>query len=116
MKKIRIGRNDLWDTAMREVETLRKREHHNIVPLLASFTMNAFGSEERSLNILFPWADMNMDQWLRLDSTPLRESCGRDEQRKWIYHEILSLLSAVSFLHRDIDGEITSHHDLKPEN
>ncbi|KAH0536976.1 hypothetical protein FGG08_006204 [Glutinoglossum americanum] len=116
MKTIRIGRSDLWDTIMREIETLRKREHNNIVPLLASFTINALGSEERSLNILFPWADMNMKQWLQLDSTPLGDRFGRNEQRNWIYREIFALVSAVSFLHRNIDGEVTSHHDLKPEN
>ncbi|KAI9769611.1 MAG: hypothetical protein M1839_003613 [Geoglossum umbratile] len=116
MKTIRTGRNDLWATVLREIETLRKREHRNIVPLLASFTVDAFGSEERSLNILFPWADMDMKQWLQLDSTPLGEKLGRDEQRRWLYHEMFALLSAVSFLHRDIDGEVTSHHDLKPEN
>jgi serine/threonine protein kinase len=113
MKTVRSGRSHDWDIVMREVETLRKREHQNIVPLLASFTINAFDSEERSLNILFPWADMNMAQWLRLDSTPLREDI---EMRDWLYREIYALVSAVSFLHREIDGMVTSHHDLKPEN
>lgn len=98
---------------MREVETLRQREHQNIVPLLASFTINALHSEERSLNILFPWADMNMTQWLRLDCSPLGNSVGI---RDWLYREIFALVSAVSFLHREIDGIVTSHHDLKPDN
>jgi ankyrin repeat protein len=116
MKTVRARRNYDWDTLMREVETLRKREHNNIVPLLASFTINAFGSEERSLRILFPWADVNMVQWLNLDSTPLEGRPQRDEQRNWLYHEIYALVSAISYLHRDIGGIITSHHDLKPEN
>jgi serine/threonine protein kinase len=116
MKTIRARRNYDWDTLMREVETLRRREHNNIVPLLASFTINAFGSEEKSLRILFPWADMNMAQWLNLGSPPLEGRPGRDDQRNWLYHEIYALVSAISYLHRDIDGVITSHHDLKPEN
>jgi serine/threonine protein kinase len=116
MKTIRARRNYDWDTLMREVETLRRREHNNIVPLLASFTINAFGSEERSLRILFPWADMNMAQWLNLDSPPLEGRPRRDDQRNWLYHETYALVSAISYLHRDIDGIITSHHDLKPEN
>jgi ankyrin repeat protein len=101
---------------MREVDTLRRRQHNNIVSLLASFTINAFGSEERSLRILFPWADMNMVQWLNLDSTPLEGMPRRNDQRNWLYHEIYALVSAISYLHRDIDGTMTSHHDLKPEN
>jgi serine/threonine protein kinase len=113
MKTVRSGRSNDWEIVMREIETLRKREHQNIVPLLASFTINAFSSEERSLNILFPWADMNMTQWLRLDSTPLGDGI---ERRDWLYREIYALVSAVSFLHRKIDGMVTSHHDLKPDN
>jgi serine/threonine protein kinase len=116
MKTVRARKNQQWGTLMREIETLRKREHKNIVPLLSSFTMSAFGSEERSLRILFPWADMNMMQWLNLDSSPLEGRAERDDQRNWLYHEIFALVSAISFLHRDIDGVITSHHDLKPEN
>src|SRR5579862_2303882 len=116
MKTIRPKRGQPWDTVMREVETLRKREHSNIVTLLASFTVDDFASEEKSLRILFPWADMNMAEWLVLNASPLKGISKREDQRKWLYDEIYALVSAVSYLHRDIDGTVTSHHDLKPEN
>lgn len=106
-------RSNNWGRIMRELETLRNRKHPNIVPLLGSFTINAFRSEERSLNLLFPLADMNMTQWLKLDSSPL----GNDiDMRTWLYSEIYALVSAVAFLHREINGMVTSHHDLKPDN
>jgi serine/threonine protein kinase len=54
-----------------------------------------------------------MTQWLRLDCSPLGNSVGI---RDWLYREIFALVSAVSFLHREIDGIVTSHHDLKPDN
>lgn len=37
-------------------------------------------------------------------------------RKEYLYKTILSLLSAVSYLHREIDGQVTSHHDLKPAN
>lgn len=37
-------------------------------------------------------------------------------QRIYLYKEIYSLLSALAFLHRKIDGLVTSHYDLKPKN
>ena len=116
-KRIRPRANQSWKVVMREVETLRERRHRVIVPLLASFTLGQFESEEASLNLLFPCARMNMHQWLRLTKSPEELQClGFDGQRKYLYSSIFSLVSALSFLHRPIDGKVTSHHDLKPHN
>jgi serine/threonine protein kinase len=104
---------------MREVETLRKREHPNIVPLLASFTSSDVesGYEEKSLNLIFPYADMNMDTWMNLNQTPPQLlGMDREGRRKYLYQSMYQLVSALSFLHREHDGMITSHHDLKPKN
>lgn len=104
---------------MREVETLRKREHPNIIPLLASFTLNGFesGYEKKSLNLIFPYAEMNMEAWMNLEQRPhYLQPQDLAGLRKYLYHSMYSLVSALSFLHRELDGMITSHHDLKPKN
>lgn len=40
----------------------------------------------------------------------------RDEQRKHLYTVLYDLLSALSYLHKPIEGTLTSHHNLKPNN
>lgn len=57
---------DSLDNMLREVETLRNRKHENIVPLLASFTMTSIDSEYEvmSLNLIFPYAETDMDVWM----------------------------------------------------
>ena len=37
-------------------------------------------------------------------------------RRLFLYRSMLSLMSALSYLHREHGGLITSHHDLKPSN
>lgn len=106
---------------MREADTLRKRQHPNIVPLLASFTQNTIESEldVKSLNLLFPYAESDLQQWMNLPKTPkwLRSRTpDRHRQRVYLYNAIYSLVSALAYLHREIGGMITSHHDLKPQN
>lgn len=106
---------------MREADTLRTRQHPNIVPLLASFTQNTTESEHdvKSLNLLFPYAELDLERWMNLPKTPqwLRSRTpDRHRQRNYLYNAIYSLVSALAFLHREIGGMITSHHDLKPKN
>ena len=38
------------------------------------------------------------------------------ERRGYLYRSIYGLVSGLSFLHREKDGTITAHHDLKPKN
>lgn len=104
---------------MREVETLRNREHPNIVPLLASFTLTAVESEAdvKSLHLLFPFAEEDLADWMARSQTPYSlQGMGREERRTYLYHCIYALVSGLSFLHREKDGTITAHHDLKPKN
>lgn len=104
---------------MREAETLRNREHPNVVPLLASFTLTAVESEAdvRSLHLLFPLADEDLADWMARPEAPrwLREA-GKEERRTYLYRGIYSLVSALSFIHRKKGGTTTAHHDLKPKN
>ena len=59
--------------------------------------------------------------WLKQDRTPeypnnegnLQEGPLR---KRFLYKSVLSLLSALSFLHQDVGGEIALHLDLKPGN
>jgi ankyrin repeat protein len=104
---------------MREVIALRHRRHPSLVPLLASFTEYTIESsvEAEFINMLFPYAEMDMEKWLFLPNPPALLACkSRQEQRLYLYTSMYDLLSALAVLHREVDGLITSHHDLKPRN
>lgn len=119
LKSVTKGENDSWQIIMREAETLRQRSHPHIVPLLASFVVNGVesGFETKSLRLLFPFANMNMEIWMNLRETPQHLQCfERQDRRDFLYQSMYSLVSALSYLHRELDGMITSHHDLKPKN
>ena len=104
----------------REVETLQKREHPNIVPLLASYTLDTTESEHpvRSLHLIFPYADEgDLAEWMTRPQPPVwLQSKSQPERRAHLYRCIYALVSGLSFLHREKNGEITAHHDLKPKN
>ena len=104
---------------MREMQTLRARRHDYIVPLIASWTTEVLESEFEvlQLNLLFPYAQMNLKEWLYLSEDPPEWKDRRPWQLKeYIYRSILSISSAVVFVHREIEGLISSHHDIKPAN
>ena len=104
---------------MREMQTLRARRHDCIVPLIASWTTEVLESEVEvlQLNLLFPHAQMNLKEWLYLCEDPPEWKDRRPWQLKdYIYRSILSISSAVVFVHREIEGFISSHHDIKPAN
>lgn len=102
---------------MREVETLRARRHEYIVPLLASWTQTFIESERpcASLNLLFPYCRMTLDEWLN-EQPPDWKICDPKNLKDYIYHSMQCLCEAVAFLHKEIGGKISSHHDLKPKN
>lgn len=104
-----------------EVKTLKNRCHKYIVPLVACFLTRADCSLDRSLHLVFPWADMDMFKWMYLKDTshcPRFSLDLKDEKRRkaYLYSTIISLVSALAYIHRPIDGDITCHHDLKPHN
>lgn len=119
LKRIRIEDRRPLKIVMREVETLRKRQHEHIVKILASYTETRKESEDEEtfVNILFPWAEKNMDEWMKMKNAPdWLPKHDRDEQQKHLYTVLYELISALAYLHREIEGELTSHHDLKPNN
>jgi serine/threonine protein kinase len=104
---------------MQEVIALRRPFHPNIVPLLASYTEHAMESSfaTKSLNMLFPWAEIDMERWLYLQKAPTFQACQtRSEQRQYLYNALTELVSALAALHGEVEGLVTSHHDLKPRN
>src|SRR5215469_16317699 len=107
-----------WDKIlMGEIVALRRRPHENIVPLLASFTQSSIESsvEIKTINLVFPYAKMDMETWMSLIDTPFEFA--EKNRRIDLYQSTYELVSALSFLHREnIDGFSTSHHDLKPKN
>ncbi|KAL8779153.1 MAG: hypothetical protein Q9213_007079 [Squamulea squamosa] len=60
---------------------------------------------------------MDLEMWMTRSETPtLLQLFPRSERRSYIYHSMYGLVSGLSYLHREHDGLITSHHDLKPSN
>lgn len=54
---------------------------------------------------------------MMLPQTPLwLQRLSRSDRRGCLYRFIYALVSGLSFLHREKDGLITAHHDLKPKN
>lgn len=102
---------------------MNRRRHPHIIELLASLDQES-GGEEVMLYLLFPWAPRTLDYWLRLEKTPpfptaLQNSVDGDvssARHEVTYDVIYGLVSALSYLHKEIDGEATAHHDLKPTN
>ncbi|MCJ1251624.1 Serine/threonine-protein kinase Nek7 [Trapelia coarctata] len=119
LKKIVKHDFEKWEVVLREVRTLRAREHPHIVPLLASYTENSIESEVeiKTLNLLFPYSTMDMDRWMYLKDTPafLAELSSK-QLKAYMYRSVSDIASGLAYLHREIDGVITSHHDLKPKN
>ena len=105
---------------MREVETLRVRKNQHIVPLLASWNDRSWESDCSviHLNLLFPYSNSNLEEWMMKSKGPRDWQDEKDSKKRkdYIYNSIMSLCDAVAYLHKDIGGLITSHHDLKPDN
>ena len=117
-KSIEKNTSESMEKIREEVKTLKNRQHEHIVPLVACYETPAEGSRGPTLHILFPWADGNMSDWIHSQDTPRNVEC-LDEllpRKEYLYDTILSILSALAYLHSIIDHTIASHHDLKPEN
>ena len=111
---------DDWERLFREVQTLQKRGNHpNIIPLLASYTLDTVesGHQVKILCLLFPLAEMDLADWITRSQTPLNVArLSRLERQVYVYRSIYEVVSGISYLHREVDGEVTAHHDLKPRN
>lgn len=60
---------------------------------------------------------MDLAHWMTANRIPSNvESLSKQERQKHLYRSIYGLVSGVSYLHREIDGMVITHHDLKPLN
>ena len=109
-----------WEKLFREVRTLQKRSNHpNIIPLLASYTLETVesGHYVKTLHLLFPLADMDLGDWMIRSQIPLNVvGLLKKERQAYLYRSIYELVSSISYLHSEVDGIVTAHHDLKPRN
>ncbi|KAL8746785.1 MAG: hypothetical protein Q9184_007696, partial [Pyrenodesmia sp. 2 TL-2023] len=109
-----------WGKLFREVQTLRKRgDHPNIIPLLASYTLDTVesGHQVKTLHLLLQIAEMDLADWMtKTQIPPPAASLSVEERQAYLFHHIYALVSSISHLHREVDGIVTSHHDLKPRN
>ena len=109
-----------WEKLFREVQTLRKRSNHpNIIPLLASYTLETdeSGHFVRSLHLLFPLAEMDLADWMTKPQIPPNVArLSKQDRQRYLYRSIYDLISSISYLHRGAEGTVTAHHDLKPRN
>jgi len=101
-----------------EVKVLQARPHPNVMQLLGSFVAgleqrHPEGQPEECLYMISQRAQMDMNQWLRA-GVPGYDA---EQLRKHIYSgAMLGLASGVSWIHREIDGKVGYHRDLKPGN
>ena len=111
-----MGSKEEWDRLVREAVTLEKRKHPNIIPLLASYFLKTAESETdvKTLHLTFPWADKDLADWMA--EAPTQNPIEDEQIRRDIYRKFYALVSGLSYLHREIAGEFTSHHDIKPSN
>jgi serine/threonine protein kinase len=106
---------------MQEVYSIRARRHPNIVEFYASFIAGRecpLQSNEQvdCLHLLFEHADGgNMKSWLTQSTTPcnLKTDFDRGEE---ILRCVQDLVDAVTFIHSNIEGYTSFHHDIKPSN
>lgn len=104
----------------REVLVLRKRQHTNITPLLGSFFAGLDDISDQyndfeCLYLLSPRAMTSMEEWLYQpkDEFKVRE----DDLRRHIHVDaMLGLISGLTYIHREIDGRVGYHRDIKPKN
>ncbi|KAI9040381.1 uncharacterized protein KD926_008338 [Aspergillus affinis] len=99
-----------FKTEMKNLSLLRASlsKHEHIVSCLATVTIG------RDFNILFPWANMDLDKFL--------EGRYRELSSEFTLHDLMSemlkLAGALSFLHRGLQPlkQKCRHRDLKPSN
>ncbi|KAL8999889.1 MAG: hypothetical protein Q9188_005787 [Gyalolechia gomerana] len=111
-----LGNQEEWARLCREAITLEKRQHPNIIPLLTSYFLETEESETdiKTLHLISPWADKNLADWMACAPTP--NSTENEQIRIGLFRQVYALVSGLSYLHRELEGEFTSHHDIKPSN
>lgn len=104
----------------REVETIRARNHDNIVRFYASFTAERESDKwtrnnpKECLYLLYEYANGgNLKEWLAMEETPdnLRDPKTRGID---IMRHIKGLVGAVTYIHEEIEDRSAYHGDINP--
>lgn len=77
-----------WEKLFREVQTLQKRRNHpNVIPLLASYTLDIVesGHYVKTLYLLFPLAEMDLADWMTEARVPSMLRAFRSRNAKHIF-------------------------------
>lgn len=88
-------------TKLREVKSLMKLKHKNIIKLLEVILIKG------QLSLVFEFMDQNLFDWYKIT-----KENGKKIEEEVIRHVIFSVISALSHMHKH--GYF--HRDLKPEN
>ena len=126
-KKIKKESEIEWEKLLREVKTLRERDHENIIPLLSSFTAGVPNrdpdNKHEHLWLMMPYADGgSMEGWLKENRPPNLPKSGtitlKDDSFRQSHVEdaMKGLVSGLTYIHREINGMVGFHHDIKPSN
>ena len=60
---------------------------------------------------------MDLADWMTRPQIPSNVArLSKQNRQIYLYRSIYALVSAISYLHRDVGGIVTAHHDLKPRN
>ena len=60
---------------------------------------------------------MDLADWMTRPQIPSNlVRLSKQNRQIYLYRSIYALVSAISYLHTDVDGIVTAHHDLKPRN
>ena len=105
---------------MYEVRVLRAREHDHITPLLASFAAGLEGTTNPTdgteyLYLISPKAVMDMNKWMKQEPDYI-ENMNDDDFRNHIHETMRGLISGLTYVHREINGLVGYHGDIKPKN
>ena len=60
---------------------------------------------------------MDLADWMTKPQTPFNiTTLSEQECQAYLYRSIYALVSGISHLHKEVDGIVTAHNDLKPRN
>lgn len=100
------------ETEVRALEILGHLSHPNILEFYCSYTIDGVH------NLLFPLADMNIQQWMQLERKESPLSIASN-----VVVELRGLASALdslhNFIYKSVEADLEMigyHHDLKPAN
>jgi serine/threonine protein kinase len=120
-KQIEKKKHMTEELVMQEVNTIRAREHPNIVKFLAAFSAGRLlpwrpNDATKCLHMLFEHTSAGtMQDWLDRDDPP-ELLADVSTRRRHVKKSVEKLVEAVAWIHKKIGGYSAYHHDLKPSN